>query len=163
VYLLDTNILIQAHKAHYPFDVMPSYWSKLLDLSATKEVGSIDKVKAEICGNNFTDDLARWCSTSCLPSFFEDTEQAIDSYMQVSRWANSSQRYSKVAIDEFLQKDYADAWLVAYAHYTGKTIVTYEIPDNYIKKKIKIPDACLHFNVPVIKPLQMLRLLQITI
>ena len=33
IYLLDSNIFIQAHRMYYPFDVVPSFWNKILELS----------------------------------------------------------------------------------------------------------------------------------
>lgn len=44
-YLLDSNVLIQAHRMHYPFDVVPGFWNKLIDLSNKELICSIDKVK----------------------------------------------------------------------------------------------------------------------
>ena len=37
-YLLDSNILIEAHKRYYPFDVVPGFWDVLLDLHDGKRV-----------------------------------------------------------------------------------------------------------------------------
>jgi len=44
-YLLDSNVLIQAHRMYYPFDVVPGFWTKLIDLSNRGVIRSIDKVK----------------------------------------------------------------------------------------------------------------------
>lgn len=44
-YLLDSNIFIQAHRMYYPFDVVPSFWNKILELSNKGIIISIDKVK----------------------------------------------------------------------------------------------------------------------
>ena len=57
-YLLDSNVFIQAHRMHYPFDVVPSFWKKLVELSNKGIVISIDKVKKEICDTKSTDVLS---------------------------------------------------------------------------------------------------------
>ncbi len=47
-YLLDSNVLIQAHRMYYPFDVVPGFWTKLIDLSNRGVIRSIDKVKRDV-------------------------------------------------------------------------------------------------------------------
>jgi len=38
-YILDTNFFVQAHRAHYPFDVFPSFWSKIKELAEAGLMG----------------------------------------------------------------------------------------------------------------------------
>ena len=47
-YLIDSNFFIQAHRAIYPLDVVPSFWLKAKSLSENGTIQSIDKVKKEI-------------------------------------------------------------------------------------------------------------------
>lgn len=156
-YLLDSNILIQAHRMHYPFDVFPSFWSKLINLSENSIILSIDKVKKEICEINNPDDLSIWCMNSIDDSFFVDTSSCIDIYAQIANWTNSHVQYTQNAKADFLQTDLADPWLIAYALKNDCKIVTYENSDPHAKRRIKIPEPCNHFGVEFATPIQMMR------
>ena len=72
-YLLDSNVFIQAHQQTYPFDVFPSFWNKLLDLSNSELISSIDKVKKELCDIPTPDELAVWCIDEMNTQFFVNT------------------------------------------------------------------------------------------
>jgi hypothetical protein len=65
--------------------------------------------------------------------------------------------YLQRAIDEFLDAEEADAWLIAYALNNKLTIVTYEVSAPNQKSKIKIPDACIPLGVQFINPMEMFR------
>lgn len=155
LYLLDSNFFIQAHRNNYPLDVVPSFWIKLIELANSNKVISIDKVKTEIFKNE--DDLKNWCVKNLHSDFFKDTPSVLLSYAQVINWAVARNHYLQKAIDEFLDKDEADAWLVSYAHANKLKVVTYETSDPNSKKKVKIPDACINFNIPYLTPIQMFR------
>lgn len=72
-------------------------------------------------------------------------------------WAVTS-NYKQVAKDRFLQFDYADPFLVAYAlSHDDITIVTEEVSAKGSKKDIKLPDVCNHFGIRSIKFMEMLR------
>ena len=63
------------------------------------------------------------------------------------------------AINEFLDADEADAFLIAYtlADPNNRTVVNYEISQPTRKNKIKIPDACIDLNVQYVNTIDMLR------
>jgi uncharacterized membrane protein (DUF441 family) len=61
------------------------------------------------------------------------------------------------AISEFLDADEADAWLVSFALKHGLTIITHEVSDPLIKRKIKIPDVCKQFGVKYMNTIEMFR------
>ncbi len=48
IYILDTSVLIQAHRVYYSFDIAPAFWNFLIDSAKTGEVVSIDRVFDEI-------------------------------------------------------------------------------------------------------------------
>lgn len=162
-YLIDANVLIQAHQSSYPFDVIPSYWKTLKDLSDKGIIKSIDKVKMEICGHDYEDDLSTWCKTDLDVSFFCDTQDCINEYNEITQWAMSNTLYTSSAKSGFLKTDLADPWLIAYSMKNNCNIVTYEISDPYRKKSIKIPEPCKVFGVKVLQPIDMLRMLNISI
>ena len=57
-FLLDANILIEAHKRYYGFDLCPGFWSAMIRHNKMNHVFSIDHVKNEIIRNK--DKLHRW-------------------------------------------------------------------------------------------------------
>lgn len=159
VFLLDTNFFIQAHRSIYPLDVAPSFWKKVKELAAQGKIISIDKVKAEIYKNE--DELKAWCKDELPPDFFKDSTTVLNAYAQVVNWAMSKKgHYQQRALNEFLDADEADAWLVAYALEHGLSIVTYEVSEPNTKKKIKIPEACIPFSISFVNTIEMLRMLR---
>ena len=142
---------------HYPFDVFPSFWTKLINLSENDKILSIDKVKKELCDTSSPDDLSIWCNDQIGEGFFVDTTSCIDIYADIAKWTIGSTQYTQNAKDEFLQTDLADPWLIAYALKNNCKIVTYESSDPYAKRKIKIPEPCNHFGVECTTPVQMMR------
>ncbi|NLN32982.1 MAG: DUF4411 family protein [Flavobacteriaceae bacterium] len=156
-YLLDSNVFIQAHRMHYPFDVVPSFWNKLKDLSDKEVIISIDKVKKELCYSSPPDVLASWCLEELNSEFFEDSSVCVDVYSEIANWANSNQQFSQNAKDEFLATDLADPWLIAFAKKQDCIIVTHEKSQPGIKHKIKIPEVCAYFSIRYISPIQMFR------
>ena len=87
------------------------------------------------------------------------------SYGLISQWANSkSNHYTPSALNEFLDVDEADAFLVAYTLHdsTNRILVTHEISQPESKKKVKIPEACIALNVTFLNAMDMFRYLQET-
>lgn len=162
-YLLDTNFFIQAHRSSYPLDIAQSFWAAIKELADKGYIISIDKVKKEIYDkSSHEDELMEWCSDNLSDDFFVATEGVISNYIKIIQWASSpSNQYITSAVDEFLQADLADPWLVAYALEANLVIVTYEVSAPQAKKKIKIPEVCNHFGVRYINPIEMLRELQL--
>ncbi|RKX72370.1 DUF4411 domain-containing protein [candidate division TA06 bacterium] len=122
-YVLDTNVFIQAHRLYYPLDVIPSFWDKLKEFSLDNRIISIDKVKNEIFRND--DILTEWVQGNLENIFFNTTneENVIVKYRELSRWAVLNENnYLKRAIDEFLDKDNADAWLISFCFSYGYNI-----------------------------------------
>ncbi len=104
VYLVDSNFFIQAHRATYPMDVVPGFWTTVKRLADTGDIISIDKVKKEIYSQN--DALTKWCKANLSDTFYHKTESVMGEYRKVSNWANSkSSHYLPNAINEFLSAD----------------------------------------------------------
>ncbi len=156
LYIVDSNFFIQAHRSTYPFDVAPSFWNKIKQIASDGKIISIDKVKNEIYRQE--DALKKWCKNNLPDGFFKNTNEAVYSYSKVVNWAYSKRRhYLQKALDEFLDADEADAWLVAYAHKNNDIIVTYEVSEPESRKKIKIPDVCSAFDVDYVNTIEMFR------
>lgn len=163
-YLLDSNVFIQAHRDTYPLDVVTSFWNKIKELAKNGVIISLDKVRKEIFDkSSHEDELSNWCKKNLEDTFFYDSSDSIQNYISIIQWASSqTTRYNQSAIDEFLETDLADSWIVSFAKKNDFTIVTYEKGD-LSRKRIKIPDVCIHFNVRCITPIEMFRELKETI
>jgi len=161
-YILDSNFFIQAHRANYPFDVVPSFWLKIKDLAERELIVSIDKVKEEIYKND--DELSTWCQDQLPANFFKDSSVAISEYAGLATWANSkNDHFQQRAIEEFLDTDAADAWIIAYAINQNISVLTHEKSEPERKNRIKMPDVCLDHGVSFFTTVEMLRNLGETI
>ncbi len=162
-YVVDSNFFIQAHRATYPLDVATSFWIKVKELAQNGIIISIDKVKKELFDKN--DDLEEWCVNNLPTDFFKDSASALSEYGQVSGWAmTQSNHYLPNAINEFLDAEEADAFLVAFvmSDLTNRVLVTQEVSQPNRRNKIKIPEPCDHFGVRYVNTIDMLRELGIT-
>lgn len=157
-FLVDANFFIQAHRDNYPFDVAVSFWSKINQLATEGRIFSIDKVKAEIYDKN--DLLEEWCKANLPEEFFEDSSDSIAAYSKISTWAISKKsHYKETAINEFLDADEADAFILAHAlsNKEKTVIVTHEKSQPDIKRKIKIPEVANHFGLKYLNTVEMFR------
>lgn len=140
-FIVDSNFFIQAHRMHYPLDVAITFWNQVESLAKAGSIISIDKVKKELYQND--DDLKNWCQSKLPADFFKETVSIINSYTEVVSWTMSKvSQYNQGAINEFLEADQADAWLVAYGKAHGLTLTTYVKSAPNAKKRIKIPEPC---------------------
>lgn len=158
VYVLDSNFFIEAHRKHYPIDVAEGFWNKVRQLAEHEKIISIDKVKRELYDKN--DALEHWCRNNLPEDFFKDTSVVMVSYEQVIAWAMSkSGHYLPKALNEFLDADKADAFLVAYCltDTANRFVVTQEVSEPNKKNKVKIPNACIALNVSYVNTIDMLR------
>lgn len=158
VYVLDSNFFIQAHRSTYPLDIAFSFWNKIKQLAHDGRIISIDKVKGEIYDKN--DALEEWCKANLPLDFFKDTDSVMHHYGVVSTWAISrSNHYTPQALNEFLDAEEADAFIIAFAlaDAGNRIIVTQEISAPGSKSKIKIPDVCMALNMKYTNSMDMFR------
>lgn len=163
VYVVDSNFFIQAHRVNYPLDIAFSFWNKVKELAELGRIISIDKVKGELYDKN--DELEDWCRANLPEDFFKSTDEVLTEYGIVTGWAISmNHHYLPNALNEFLDADEADAFLVAYslADKTNRVIVTQEISQPNRKNKIKIPEVCESINVSFMNTIEMFRALNAT-
>jgi len=62
-----------------------------------------------------------------------------------------------------MKENNADTWLIAFAKTHNYTIVTNESLNPEIKKKIPIPNVCIHYNIQYVNIFDMLRKLKFRI
>jgi hypothetical protein len=151
MYLLDTNVFIEAKNRYYAFDLAPGFWEWLEADAGAGVIGSIDEVSDELVAG--ADDLAQWAKQH--PGMFESADSLTAVKLrELSIWANSGQ-FTQAAADEFL--DVADYYLVAHAAAHGHTVVTHEVYQANARKRILIPNACQALGVPYCTTFAMLR------
>ncbi|MFO8066892.1 MAG: DUF4411 family protein [Bacteroidales bacterium] len=155
-YVLDSNVFIQASRTFYAFDIAEPFWTGLVNYAAEGVLCSIDKVRDELKRGN--DQLSAWASDE-FNAYFASTKDAdvINQYGTIVQWAQAQTQYNPPAKKEFMQSDYADTWVIAFAKVNDLTIVTHEIYVADIKKKIPIPNVCEDFDIKYCDLFQLLR------
>lgn len=88
-------------------------------------------------------------------------------YEKIIEWVKSGRNdpYERYAVDEFLEANKADAFLVTYClgDLDNRILVTHETSEPKRKNKVKIPDVCKAVNVRSVDPMNMFRELRETI
>lgn len=153
VYLLDTNVFISAHKQYYSPDFCPGFWECLMHFCSEGQVMSIDRVKEEI---HYPPELVSWVDAT-PNSMFRASQGApvVYEFQQIMAWIEKHPKFKYSAKREFSKG--ADGWLIAYAKSHGAIVVTNEVFDPKVRKKVKIPNVCQHFKVECMTTYEMLR------
>jgi hypothetical protein len=152
VYLVDSNVLIDAKNRYYAFDIAPGFWNWLEGAHAAGEVCSIEAVQKELVAGN--DELADWAKTNS--SFFRAIDQATTAHFPaLTSWA-ASRPFTSAALATFAGNQ-ADYQLVAYARAHDHTLVTHERSDPNSRKRVMIPDACTAVGATCLGPFEMMR------
>jgi len=156
-YILDTNVLIEAHRRYYSFDIAPAFWDFLINSAKTNKILSVDRVYDEITNGN--DELAEWTKVN-FSFAFQNTNNDTDvllKYGKLMKWANQQTQFSQAAKDEFAKVENADPWVIAFASAKNSIVVTHEVLNKNIKNKIPIPNVCDAFDVKYIDTFTLLR------
>ncbi len=152
MYLLDTNILIEAKNRYYAFDIAPGFWAWVDRAHNQGLACSIEAVRDEILAGG--DELADWARSHA--QFFRPLDQGTTQHFApLTIWAGS-RNFAPAAIAAFTGTA-ADYLLVAYAKEHNHTLVTHERPDPNAKARILIPDACIALGVKYADTFKMLR------
>ena len=165
-YALDANVFIEAKNKYYGFELCPGFWQALTALHKSKSVFSIDKVCDELVRKkNKPDDepdpLSDWAEETVPDTFFKKTQDqaVIVAFEHMVTWVNSESQFTSAAKAEFASV--ADGWLIAYAKVNELTVVTHEVYDPTIKKKVPMPNVCLEFDVECRNTFEMLKDLKV--
>lgn len=152
-YLLDSNILIDAHRKYYGFDLCPGFWKCILFQRQRGVIFSIDHVKDEL---DKEDKLGKWTDGPGSDLFVDSAKKDVyQSYKKIINWVKSQTQFTSAAVSEFAQK--ADSWVIAYAKAKQMLVATHEIASPNAKKRVKIPDICKAFNVKCVNTYTMLK------
>jgi hypothetical protein len=154
MYLLDSNIFIQAKNFYYGFDICPGFWDWMDQAVAGCDARSIVTVYDELADGN--DDLAVWIKDRKGDGRFLDVSDT-PTQLVFRDIAAAVHRgpYQIPAKAHFLAK--ADPWLVAKAKVMGATVVTHEKAATDAKKRVPLPNICDDFKVPYIDTFALLR------
>jgi hypothetical protein len=145
LFLLDSNIFIEAKNRYYGFDFCPAFWD-FLDSEINKTtILTIKEIYNELSHGD--DDLASWIKVRKSSPFFisVDDEETQKEFSQIVQYVMDN--FSQAEANKFL--DVADPWLIAKAKVLGATIVTQEVLAPTNTKKVKIPNICIHFGVKI--------------
>ena len=152
MYVLDTNVFIDAANAYYAFDLAPGYSDFLVQLFDSHHAVSIKSVYDELGEAGDGDPLKGWAK-QYKQHFIAPDSRVVARYQQVMKWAQDN--YEASAVSEFQRV--ADSWIVAHALANGWVVVTHEKSAPRSKKRIKIPDVCAALGVECLNPFTMLR------
>lgn len=154
MFLVDTNILVEAYRRYYALDLVPSFWEFLDRNFDAGSLVSIKPVLDELKEGN--DALTEWAKNRSR--FFRDIADGatIQAMGKIADWVKQ-QGYRQSAVDEFL--GIADYFLVAFAAAHGLTVLTHELPSPESKKRVLIPDVCRAFGVDYVDTFTMMRAL----
>ena len=135
--------------------LLPGFWECIAHHLTTGRLLILGQVRDEIL---FPPALVTWVeqapqTRACL----HNDSRVVDAYGEVMEWAVRSRQFADAAKNEFAR--IADPWLVAYAMANDVDVVTNEVFDPSVKKRIKIPNACRHFGVEYQDTYAMLRAL----
>jgi len=154
VYVLDANVFIEAARHYYAFDLGTRFWDILLQYANEGTIESIDRVINDIVRGR--DQLARWVNGEFSRAFRSTNEDdVIEFYRRIMAWVQDQSQYTDAAKAEFA--NVSDGWLVAYAAAKKRVIVTHEVLNPDIRRRIPIPNVCEAFHIRYINTFDMLR------
>lgn len=149
MYLLDTNVFIEAKAFHYGMDFCPAFWKWLIRSSRSGTIASIIQVADEIQD----DRLNEWLPKLGNGFFREPDLMVLQAMEKVSAWVNTQQYTPSAKADFFGGADYH---LVAHALAGQHVVVTHE-QIQHTRIRIKIPNACIALGVKFARTHEMLR------
>ena len=96
LFVLDTNIFIDAHRRFYAFDLCPGFWECLEHYCREGQVRSIDQVRDEIVSNEEQprDQLSEWVNQAPDALFASTAEQSVlNAFTEMSDWVLANRQF----------------------------------------------------------------------
>lgn len=145
---------MEAAKHYYAFDLAPGFWETLARFASQGRIRSVDPVKVELVrGGGY---LAKWASNDFAHAFASiDDQNVFQEYERIIEWVENQNQFFDAAKAQFAKG--ADGWLIAYAKVNGYVVVTLEVLNPAIKRKVPIPNICQEFHVPYVDTFEMLK------
>ena len=154
VYLLDTNVFIEAERDYYNNAIAPTYWDWLIKQHQDKNIASTHDVYNEITAGN-PGFLRTWAIEKAPSSFWiKSSNSDAPAFQALTDWVYNKKQppFRPEAIDEFLR--IADYSLIAQAKSLGCAVATREQSAPAAVKRVHIPDACMAIGVKHYSPFQ---------
>ena len=147
LYLLDANVLIDAHRDYYPLGRVPEFWDWLIDRATSQQVKIPMEMYEEILAGK-DDRLTRWLKDNRDAVLLGESAEAT----LVARV--TEQGYARNLSEEEIERVGRDPFLIAYAFRDAarRTVVTTEVSRPKKQRANRhIPDVCdvlgvLHCN-----------------
>ena len=144
MYVLDTNVFIEANSRYYTQRLCPGFWECLIHYCAEGHLLSIDRVRSEILVKS--DNLADWIDQTQDHLFVPTADPLIiDAFSEMMDWVQQNQQFQRQAKEEFA--GVADGWLAAYARVHNAVVVTHEALRPDARKRVPLPNVCRQFRV----------------
>ena len=158
LYLLDANVLIDAHRDYYPLERVPEFWGWLVDCGTEQRVKIPLEMYEEVLAGN-DDALTRWLRDNRDALLLdENVEEDLVAHV-------SDSGYAQDLSDEEVERLGRDPFLIAYAlgDPTGRTVVTTEVSKPSKRRANRhIPDVCDDLHVLHCNTYQFIRALDFT-
>jgi hypothetical protein len=137
VYLVDTNVFIQAKNLYYPYRQFPGVWEWLDREFQSDNFASIIPVHDEM--QKIDDELKVWVNDPVRRTYFLPVTDidCQNNYRQVMSWVSSG-KYTEHQVEAFA--DGADPHIIAKAKTLEIIVMTHEIKDK--SGKVPIPNVC---------------------
>ena len=165
LFVLDTNIFIEAHRRYYAFDLCPGFWECLAHYCREGQVRSIDQVRDEIVSDDDQpeqppDQLCEWIEQAPDELFMSTAEQStLNAFTEMNNWVLENKQFQPQAQKEFV--NVADGWVAAYARAHHSVVVTHEMFNVDVKKRVPLPNVCEQFGVNYCDTFEMLHTLDV--
>lgn len=160
LYILDTNTLVEAANRYYAFDLAPGFWNGLKPHIKSGALVTVDRVCVEI--EKGKDELCDWTIANLKPTqALTDHTDVVAEFGKMMKWVNDQKQFFQGAKSEFASV--ADGWLMAYAKAKNGIVVTHEVFNRDVKKKVPIPNVCQSFGITYINTFELLRQLKISL
>ena len=152
LYLLDANVLIDAHRDYYPIGRIPEFWEWLIRMSDAGTVKIPREIYAEVSAG--TDTVAQWASENTDTLLLKEEVSAV----LVARVA--VQGYAADLTDDEIEKLGEDPFLIAYAlaDANNRTVVSNEISRPSRQRANRhVPDVCESLGIRCINAFALIR------
>ena len=158
VFILDANLFIEAFRRYYGLDLCPGFWECLIHYFHSRRLKSIDRVRNELV--SYGDELSDWVENAPRELFVSSLESSVTgAYREIMSWTYGNEQFHDAAKNEFSRG--ADGWLAAYAKAHGGVVVTQEVSQPDVRRRVPLPNACDRFDIAYIDTFDMLRRLEV--
>lgn len=153
LFVLDTNIFIEAHRRYYARDICSGFWECLIHFASMGKLLSIDRVREEILE---PDALVLWTRQAPNELFATTSDRPVfDTFRYMHSWVQGSTQFWSEAKEEFARV--ADGWVAAFAKVNDAVVVTHEAYRANVHKRVPLPNVCQEFGIAYCDTFEMLR------